>query len=449
MSITPLTFTGVSTFSNDFQSILSRAVQIAQLPLKALQNKDTDLLQQKSLLGGFSSAVGGLTGTLTALGTVAGNKALTATSSDTSVIQATANGGSAAATYTIDSVTSRATLAAERSLSAVADSTATAVSATGTVDLVVGSDHHTITLARNNLVGLRDQINALGAGVSASILTTSGGNYLSLNAETTGATTLQLVDDPTGAANNLITNTNQGTDAVFSLNGIPVHQKDNVVNSVIPGVTFTLLKSSATPVTISLKSDGSQLASALSQFVNSYNTVHAQLQAQVGANAGLLSGSHTVTSLQNLTRQIASYQGSGTGSIKNLSDVGITFDANGKASFSASTFNALSGAQLANAIKFAGTANSGLAGYAKKLTQYSDPISGLIKLQQDGIDRSDQSIQKQITTLTDRVNDLQTNLSRRLALADTLASRLESQQKGLTASLQGLNVVLYGKNTTA
>ena len=43
MSITPLTFTGVSTYSNDFQTILSRAVQIAQLPLKALQNRDTGL----------------------------------------------------------------------------------------------------------------------------------------------------------------------------------------------------------------------------------------------------------------------------------------------------------------------------------------------------------------------------------------------------------------------
>ena len=55
MSITPLTLTGVSPFSSDLQTILDRAVQIAQIPIKQLQNKESELLQQKTLLGTFSA----------------------------------------------------------------------------------------------------------------------------------------------------------------------------------------------------------------------------------------------------------------------------------------------------------------------------------------------------------------------------------------------------------
>jgi len=57
MGITPLTFTGVSPFSSDFQTILARAVSISSLPIKILQNKQTDILQEKQLSVSLSSSV--------------------------------------------------------------------------------------------------------------------------------------------------------------------------------------------------------------------------------------------------------------------------------------------------------------------------------------------------------------------------------------------------------
>ena len=57
---------------------------------------------------------------------------------------------------------------------------------------MVRSKTYNFTLATNNLVTLRDTINSLNAGVTASILTTSGGNYLSISANSTGAATLHL-----------------------------------------------------------------------------------------------------------------------------------------------------------------------------------------------------------------------------------------------------------------
>jgi len=82
MSITPLTFTGISQYSTDFQTILNRAVQIAQIPVQQLQNKDSDVLQRKTLLGGLSTAVSGLSDALGALGKIGAGQALAASSSD-------------------------------------------------------------------------------------------------------------------------------------------------------------------------------------------------------------------------------------------------------------------------------------------------------------------------------------------------------------------------------
>jgi flagellar hook-associated protein 2 len=386
-----------------------------------------------------------LASSLKSLGTIAAQQALTAASSDPAAVSVIGSGAASPAAYTINSITSLATAASERSLSSYADSSATPVSSNGIVKLTVGVQNYQFTLTNNSLVGLRDKINSLGAGVTASILTTGNGNYLSLSANAAGATTLTLAEDPDGAATALLTNTNQGSDAKFKLNGIDVTQKSNLVNSVIPGATFQLLATSANPVTISLRTDRTQLASALRQFASDLDSVKAQVQAQTGKDAGLLSGSTVITGLKNIVRQITSYHGS-SGSVKNLSDLGISFEANGKATFDQAAFDSLSDAQIANAFQFLGSATAGLGGFSAALRQYSDPISGLIKIEQDGIDRVDRSLQDQIAALTDRIDTMQAGLAKRLTAADSLAAALEAQQKSVTASLQGLSFVLYGRN---
>ena len=444
MGIAPLSFAGQSKYASDYQNILTRAVNIASLPLRTLQNRDSDLLQQKAQLGSLSGAVSNFANSLAALSKVAAKQALGATSSDTSVVNVSNTGATSPVSYNINSITSIASPASERSQIGYADSGATPVSTTGSVKLVVGNQNYNFTLTNNTLVGLRDKINSLGTGVSASILTTGNDNYLSLSSSLSGATTLELRDDPSGANTNLLTATNQGTDAVFKLNGIDVSQKGNVVNSVIPGVTFSLLKASASPVTLTLATDRSQLSSALSSFVGDYNSLRAQLDSQSGTSAGFLAGQPTVTQLNRLLRQVASYKDT-TGAVRSIEDLGISFSNTGKASLDSAKFNALSNSQVAAGFSFIGTASTGLGKFAKSFTQFSDPLSGVIRLEQDGIDRTDKQLQSRISLLTERINAMQTALSQRLAHADTLSARLESQQSNLTASLQGLSVVLYGK----
>ena len=444
MGLSPLTFTGASKYSSDLQTILNRAVQIAQIPVKSLQNQDSDALQRKSLWAGVRTSVAGLAQGLSALNPLAARSAVTATSSDASVVTAVAVAGATATSYSIDSITSIASAATERSAVGYANSATTPVATVGPLDLVVGSTHKRLTPTSNNLVAIRDAINSSGLGVTASIITAPNANYLSVAANSPGATTLQLIDDPEGAATNLLTSSNQGTDAVFKLNGIEVRQKSNTVNSLIPGAVLTLHDKSAAPVTVTLATDRQALGNSINAVVAGYSAVRNQLLAQVGGNAGLLTGNPIIGQLQDVLRRLVSPQQAGLGG--SLSDLGVEFSSAGEISFKQDTLNSLPEDALRQSFQWLGSKTSGLSSFASTLSRISDPVSGSIKAEQDGLDRSDKNFRNQIQTLNDRISVMQTNLMSRLQKADSLLAALEQQQTQLGASVQGLNLVLYGKN---
>lgn len=448
MSIAPLTFTGVSTLSTDLQSVLTRAVAIASLPLKRLQNQDSDVLQKKVLLGGLTPALTDLGNAVAALGSIASKKAVSASTSNSTLVAVQNTGADASASYTIAEITSVARNASETSVISYADSAVTAVSATGSLRLVVGARRFDFDVTQNNLVGVRDKINSLGAGVTASILTTGAGrNYLSISTAATGSTTLQLIDDPLGAANNVLTANDQGANAEFQLNGIPISRSSNTVNDIVSGLTFTILGKTdpAQTVKLTLATDRSQLLTAIQSFATKYNAVATAVNAQVGPAAGLLSGDFLVRQVQDNLRSLGSYHANGT--IKELSDVGINFDSGGKISIDAARFQSLSDNEINSAFQFFGSSTTGFGALAKKFTQLTDPVTGLIKLQSDSYDATDRRLQAHIADLTERINTLQSSLAARLRASDALLAQLESQQKQISASLQAANFAIYGKQT--
>jgi flagellar hook-associated protein 2 len=538
MSTAPLSFTGISTFSNDFQTILQREVAIAQLPIKALQNTQTDNLSKKQALIALDPAVASLGSAVAALGAVAASQGLVASSSDFSTVSVVSTGASTPATYTISNILSLASAASETSLKGYTDSAKTPVSTAGLnqVDLVVGSKTYHLDLTKNNsLTGLRDAINNSGAGVTAAILTTSNGNYLSLSASSIGATTLTLNDIPSSAsllssagtgtetsltsyadhsatavsttghldltlgsstyhldvsnANNLnglvaainasgaavtasidsgnhlqivtnngqpaaiglsntqaslISKTNQGSNSDFILNGIHVTEPANAINDVVPGLSFTLLAKTTGSVNLSLASDGSQLSSALQTFVQSYNAVVDQVNQQVGPSAGFLGGDLVIRSISDDMRQLSSYFGNGT-SIRSLSDVGVTFDTTGHMAFDQTAFSALSGTQVSDAFKFFGSSKSGFGAMASNFTQLTDPTSGLLRIEEDGIDKENKQITDRVNVLNDRVRQVQATMTAQLQKADALVAQLQSEQNLVNASIQSVNFVAFGK----
>lgn len=439
-------------YASDFQAILNKSVQTAEVPLTELQTQDTTVLSQETALGSLQSAVGAVTSSLTALGVDGASGALGATSSNSSAVTATDTGATSPATYTINSVTSVAAAASETSLASYADSTTTPITTgtanAGAMELVVGSQDYNFTLAsaNNNLTGLVNQINGLGTGVTASILTTSGGNYLSLQANSTGATTLQLNDESSGTPTNVITDTNQGTDAVFQLNGIKITQSSNTVNNVISGLTFNIVAPTSSATTLTLASNPTQLTNDLQTLVSNYNSLVTAVQAQVGGSNGALIGDSTITQLEQAMQHLASYYSSSSGSVQSLSDLGVTFNStNGAATFDPTVIGGMSSSQLTDALNYVGSTSTGLGGFSATFDGFSDPVTGLIQTEITSDKASDSNLQTQIDTTTNQINTMQQNLATQIESADTLESEYESQQTELTASLQGLDLVLYGK----
>jgi flagellar hook-associated protein 2 len=451
-TITPITMNLTGQYASDFQAILNKAVQTAEVPLTQLQTQDTTVLSQESALGSLQTTVAAVTSSLTALGTDGATGALSATSSDSSLVTATDTGATAPATYTINSVTSVAAAASETSLTSYADSSSTPVTTgtanAGAMELVVGSQDYNFTLssANNNLSGLVNQINGLGAGVTASILTTSGGNYLSLQANSTGATTLQLNDESSGTPANIITATDQGTNAVFQLNGINITQPSNTVNNVISGLTFNIVAPTSSAVTLTLASDPTQLTNDLQTFVTNYNALVTAVQAQVGGSNGALIGDSTINQLQQTMQHLTAYFSNTTGSVQSLADLGVTFNGtDGSATFDPTVISGMSPSGLTDALNYVGSTTTGLGAFSGTFDQFSDPVTGLIQTEITSDKASDANFQTQINTTTANINTMQQNLATQIEQADALESEYESQQTELTASLQGLDLVLYGK----
>ena len=450
MGISPLTFSGVSTYSADFQKILDRTVAIASQPIAALQREQTNLFQQKSLATGLQTVVEGLATAIGSLGELGTSKALSGSSSNTSKVTVGSVTANSPATYTISEITSVARGSSATS-SGFPDGGTTAVSSTGTVKFSFNGTDHTITLGtgENTLTGLRNRINALGAGVTASILTTgTGANpyYLSLSSNTSGEKPIALVDDPDGAATNLIATSDNGANAVFKVNGVSVSKSSNLVNDVVSGVTFTIAGTTAgqETVSISLSSNRSTLSSRLQTFVAAYNDVLSNTDAQIGEAAGLLTGDLLVREAKVALRDVSGYEGDGT--IKSLAQLGVVFGSDGKATFDPTAFAALSDSDVQNGFTFLGSTTTGFGSLKARLAQLSDPVTGLISVQTAKYDESDRRIANRVEELAARLDAVQRSTAARLQTVDSLLGSLQSQQTIIEASYKSLQLTLFGKN---
>jgi flagellar hook-associated protein 2 len=449
---TPLQFTGISQYSNDFQSILTRAVNIAQLPVQALQNNLKTIQQQETDLSSLGTAVGAVGSALTTLGKLGSGQALSASSSDTSVVTATSTGASSGTSYVITNVTSLASAASETSQTGYSDNSSAAFSSTGTMKLVYGSKSYTITLGagQNNLSGAVSAINALGAGVTASVLTTGGtnGNYLSISANSPGATTLQLIDDPTGSnPSNVLTSLNQGSNTNFTLNGIAVSSPGTTVSNVIPGMILTFSGKTATNESVSLNvsTNRSQIASALQTLATNYNTLATQETAQMGMKGGSLSGNNIIYQIRMAMSSIVQYQGSG--SMGNLANLGIEMSTTGQMSFNQQTFNSLPDSDIAAGLKLLGSSTKGIGGLQQTFNQITDPTTGTIAQQENQWRTTATNLSNQISTKVTQIQAMEQTLNQQLQKADAAAANLASQQSILTASITSLAYTSYGYNS--
>lgn len=435
MSIsTPISFTGISKFSENFQTLLERSFTVSNLPVKNLQTEQAVQLAKQQELGNLASDVRALRDAFSALGVRAAQGAIAASSTDSSVATIAVTGSPSAIAFDLN-VTSAAAAAQETSTAGVADSAVETLAEDGLFTLTVGGQISAIDLTlpgrQNTLQGLRDHINSSGLGVQATIINTSSDPqspeyHLTLTANDTGAATLSLTNSE---GQRLLTQVNQGSDAVFTVNGVQATNSGNTIVDFAPGLTLTIV--GAGMAIVAARADITGLSGALSAVAAQYNAVVSRVVSHIGDDAGVLSGDALIRETQSALRELTGRLGDGA--VFSMADLGLELDDKGTLSFDPTKFNNTAANDFAGVLHFLGDTTSGFAGAAyQRLNNLADPVSGQIQTAVRFLRESDKTLQAQVAAAKERVDLLMKNLEERFAAADVLLAELESQQDLLT-----------------
>lgn len=218
-----------------------------------------------------------------------------------------------------------------------------ATQATGTV---------VIDSTNNSLQGIRDAINNAGLGVTASIVSdgTDKPHHLVLSSSKSGANSSMKISlsgsdgQPADSAlSDLLSYDASGTqnlkqnsaaqNTMLSVNGIPITNSSNSIDSAIEGVTLNVLKVGSSSLSVS--KDTSTVKTSVTAFVKAYNDLNASIAKMTSYNAetkqaGIMLGDSTTQSIQSQLRKQLSTSITGlAGNLKTLDQVGITFQKDG------------------------------------------------------------------------------------------------------------------------
>jgi flagellar hook-associated protein 2 len=424
--------TGSSTFASDLQASVNRALEIASLPMEALQNDQSTISGQISELNTLGGLFNSLQTSLDAIGGTGGSS-VQAVVSDQSVLSASVTGSPLPGTYTVQVLNAGSSSSAiSNSATPVTDPATQDISSSSSFTLTVGTSTYTVTAS--DLNDLAAAINSSGAPVQAVVVnlgSPSAPNYqLSLQATGLGNVALQLSD-----GTNLLTSLNTGTDASYTVDGQPPTgiSTDSSTVTIAPGLSVDLAAVGTSTVTVS--SSLSSVSSELSSFVTAYNAAFGELEKNFGQNGGALVGDSTVLDMQQALNQMINYSGAG-GSITSLAQLGVEFTQQGTLTFDSSAIAGLSSSQINDALTFlGGTTTGGFLEYANNtLNGITDPVAGSVATETQTLQSESQNNQTQITNDQAQLALMQTSLQTQMAQANALIATLQTR----TTFLEGL-----------
>ncbi len=426
-----------------------------QLALAHDQANISNLQGQKNSIDAQSQAIAQITSNLTALKTVATSlndplgelNSELASSSNTSLLTATAASTAVAASHTI----AIANLATTSSYYTDAVATGSTALKTGdTISITVGSGSAaslTIDSTNNTLDKLAAAINKQTGAVSATVINDANGARLALVSATSGvagdiSTTgaLHLASAPSTAVN--FNQAVAGLNATLTVDGIPISSSSNTVTGVINGVTLNLAAPTGnTPVTLTVAPDTSKATDAINQFVSAYNTaingINAQFQVNSdGSGAGALESDGSLRSAQAALLAAVTYAGAANGNIANLASLGLDLNNDGTLSVNQGTLASKLSANYSSFQSFFQAASTGFASNLKAaITNIADPISGSLGLDAQGMSQSSQSMARHITDLQAAMAVKQQNLIQVYAQVNATLQELPLLQAQLSQQL--------------
>lgn len=415
-----------------------------------------------SALGGFRSALAAFQDAAKALRDGAATR-LAANSSNTGLLTATATTAAAAGSYSVEVIQ----LAKVHKLASAAYGSSSEVVGLGRLTLSSGDQSFSIEVgaANSSLAGIRDAINAASGnpGIRASLLNTAAGVRLTLTAPTTGADAaitvsaesllgLPILPSGTGldalsytTGNERLSQIDPAQNAKIKIDGYEFFSNSNVFVDAIQGVTFAATKAEpGTVFSVGVGVDNEAGKNAVQNFVTRYNVLNATINTYTRYDAanqtgGPLLGDATVRSLAQQAHSILS-SAVGSGSLQNLSQIGITGSSDGSFRFAPAKLAAAVASDSAAVNTLFGS--SGYGGQLVTLAEGYLESDGRIAGKQDSLNAQLKDISKQKIALDRRIDSVEARYRSQFTALDTLISQLRTTSSYLTqqlANLPGVN----------
>ncbi len=426
-------FSGNSRYAQDFQTIISRAVSIASLPITQLNNQKTQLTNESTALSSLDAKFQALTGAVQGVENALGGSSFQATVSDSAKLSVTLGAGASEGTYSVNILNAGAY--------ATSLSTNTWDSGgTHTWQLSIGGTTHDLAPTDSTAASVASAINsAYGDQVHATVVNVGTGSApdyrLSLQAAQLGDLQPDILRDSSSVQTQKVT----GALASYIVNdsGVTVNSNSRSI-PVATGVTLTLQAGASGAANVIVTRSATAASNALSSLADAYNAAADALKAQRGQAGGALAGDPVVQSLSDALRSIGTY--GGTGSIDGLRTLGLDLDTDGHLTFDASTFQTVFNQNSGGVAEFFGSSATGgfLKAATDRLNTAADPATGLLS-------SAEADVKSQITDTTNsiadqqtRVNDMQDQLNQQMAAADAAIAKMEQQYNYITQMFQAM-----------
>lgn len=467
-----MAITSSSTTALDVPTLVSQLMAVERRPIDQINARIASYETKISSFGTLSSLVSSFQTASSGLAT--NLQKLSATAADASLLTATAASNAVPGSYAV-SVSQLAQaqnlVAAGRASSNTAIGNGAATTVTfdfgtiggGTLTNGVysgatftsngnGTASITIDSTNNTLEGIRDAINAAGAGVTASIVNDGSGTpyRLALSSSSSGVTnSLKITTsggdgtinsllgyDPAGTQN--LTQTLAAQNAGLTVNGIAITSASNTLTDAIQGVTLTLKGTTATANTLTVARDTTAIGTAVTGFVDAYNALASQIKSRSaygtdGKNAGALAGDGTLRLMQEQLRGIFNTPATG-GSLTTLTQVGIAFQTDGSLKLDSGKLNTA----VSSNFKDVNTLFTSSTGFATRLEAWAKSTlaaGGLIETRTKNLNQFVKDKNGEIDRLEIRMAALEKKYRTEYSNLNLLLSRMNSTSTFLTNQL--------------
>ncbi|SFB22431.1 flagellar hook-associated protein 2 [Collimonas sp. OK607] len=460
----------------DLNTLLAGLTTSEQVPVTMLTNQQSSYNAKLSAYGTLQSALSGLQAAAAALGSVSLFQSVTASSSATGVLAASATATAKSGTYAVNvtqltqaqSLVATGVASTTTAIGSGAPTTVTlqfgAISggtlnagtgtysgATFTADATRPATSITIDSSNNTLAGIRDAINGNAAmGVTATIVNdgSSTPDRLVLTSNATGVkSSMSITVSGDAAVSNLLANdpaatqnmqqTVVGQDAKLTVNGIAVSSASNTVAEAVQGTTMTLTAIGSS--TLTLANNTADVQTAISNFVKTYNnsvSIENNLSSfNVAANTqSALTGDATLRNIQTRIRSQLNTPQAG-GNLTMLSNIGVSFQTDGTLAIDSTKLTAALNSNMSGVQNLfsSATGSTGLGSQMSTLITGFINTGGALQSATAGVNNTLKSLATQIKSAQSVADDTIARYKLQFNQLDVLMSSMKTTSAYLTA----------------